>query len=209
MSVDDPLEQSSDSVLTEIDISVENASEQIFKCTPQTLNRWCREIERDYPPLKVGYIKGKARWLRPIDIENIRKYKEGVLEPPESSQQSSEEYQHDDRGVEEAADEGFLTFSTIADQADEEISKALAIRDNFVEDRAEIIALEFSPNTIARDILTKAIDKIEKGTRESLGEIAKGGMHRQFRRKTIPVEPIRSLKGSTSPRSLESSPPQE
>lgn len=194
----------------ELDIKVLDAGERYFNgVKPQTINRWIREIARDYG-ISVGYTKAQARWLTPTDINVLREYQEGVLK---SSKQDScpNDYGngYHPKEVEEVGDEGFTTFSTIADQADEEISKALAIRDNFVEDRALIIAQEFSPNTIARDILTKAISKIEQGSRESLGEIAKGGMHRQFRRTTITVEPIRSLRGVVSPMSLESSPPQE
>lgn len=193
---------SSETITPELDLKVSEAAEQVFKVAPQTVNRWIREIKRDFN-IVLGYEKAKAKWLRPKDIDVLRQYIEGSLKSSDSNESTNEHV--DDRSVDEIGDEGFATFSTIADEADQELNRALAIRDQYVEDRAEIIAQEFHPDTVARDIMARAISKIKTGSSESLGEVARGGMHRPFVRRAIPVDPIRSLNG-TSPKLLESSP---
>ena len=188
-----------ESITPELDVKVSEAASQYFNgVTPQTINRWIREILRDHG-IEVGYMKGSAKWLRPQDIEVLRKYQEGALgsevKKPDSSDRSDD--------VSEAADQGFSTFSSIADEADRELSQALAIRDEYVKDRAAIVAAEFSPDSIARDILTTAIGLIKRTGDESLGEVARGGMYRTFQMKKIETKPIGSLP-SHSPKLLHS-----
>ena len=185
-------------ITPELDLKVQEACDRVFGgVASQTVNRWIREIKRDYG-IDVGYTKAKAKWLTPKDIDVLRQYQEGSLKS--SDGQSDHSQPQDDRfegDIDEAADEGFQTFSKITDEADQELNKALAIRDQYVEDRAAIIAQEFHPDTIARDIMAKAISQIKTGGSESLGEVARGGMHRPFTRKVIAVEPIRSLPGTS------------
>ena len=200
--------EESNALTPELDLKVQEVAETVFNgMAPQTINRWIREIKRDYG-IDVGYTKVKAKWLTPQDIDVLRQYQEGSLQSSSdvgdrSGQTNDDRFEGD---IEEAADEGFQTFSKITDEADQELSKALAIRDQYVEDRAAIIAQEFHPDTIARDIMTRAISKIKTGGSESLGEVARGGMHRPFTRRVIEVEPIRSLNG-TSQNLLESKQP--
>ena len=190
----------SQAIMPELDMKVSEAAVRCFNnVTPQTVNRWIREIARDYG-IEVGYLKAGAKWLKPSDIEVLRKHQEGVL----GSQEINEESSDRSKDVSEAADQGFSTFSTIADEADRELSTALAVRDEFVKDRALIIAQEFSPDSIARDIMTRAIGMITKGGDESLGEVAKGGMFRKFQRREIETQTIRSLSASHSQSALPS-----
>ena len=193
-----------EAITAELDCKVSEAAAAYFNgVTAQTVNRWIRECKRDYQ-IEVGYMKAGARWLTPKDIDVLRKHQEDLLGSEKDSQSKSEDSSDRSKDVSEAADQGFNTFSSIAEEADRELSTALAVRDEFVKDRALIIAQEFSPDSIARDIMTQAIGMITKGGDESLGEVAKGGMFRRFQRRDIETQPIRSLSASHSQSALPS-----
>lgn len=169
------------SVASEIDLKVVEVATEKFKVKPQTLNRWIREVYRDFG-ITIGYMQQGGRWLTPHDIDVLRQYQEGTLG---QGQNDPSVVSQDDRSVEEVGDQGFVTFSQIADETDRQINQALDVRDSYVADRSLVLAQHFHPDTIAKDILQRAIQTIERGGNDSLGEIVQGGMYRSFHRTTM------------------------
>ncbi|WP_017711151.1 hypothetical protein [Prochlorothrix hollandica] len=165
--------------IAEADLKVAEVAGQIFDTTPQTVNRWVREILTKYN-VALGYYEGKTRYLRPSDIDVIRKYREGMLEEEQPPVQGGSRPDGDRVG--EAADEAFRSFSNLTTTIDDQISTALDARDAYIEDRSLMLADAMHPDSICAEILIKAGQNMAAKGAEDLGELAIGGMIRQFRR---------------------------
>lgn len=159
----------------DIDLKVADVA-TLFQTTPQTVNRWVREILAKHN-LELGYYIQATRWLRPEDINTIRAYREGTLEQGEE-----QEVQANGDRVSEVADEAFQGFAKITSRIDQQLNRALDARDRYVANRGRLVAEVFNPDAIAADILRAAAEGISGEGAEDLGEVATGAMVQPFRR---------------------------
>lgn len=165
----------------DVDLKSSDAAE-MFGTTPQTINRWVREILSKHN-LDLGYFVEGARWLRPADVEIIRKYREGDLG---SSDKTEGESANEPQGeyVEQAGDQAHQGFSNITMAIDAQLNQALDARDAYIQSRGQLMGRAFNPNTITTGILQTAAQEIAGEGQEDLGELAMGVMTQPFQRRT-------------------------
>lgn len=175
----------------DIDLKVQDVAE-LFGTTPQTVNRWVRTILAKHK-IDLGYFIEGARWLRPNDINILRKFREGALDADEG-----EEVQDNGDRVTQTADEAYQGFSAVTKRIDDQINRALDLRDNYALDRGRLLGQALNPDSIMADILKVAAQTSSGEGSEDLGELTEGAMVKPFRRTTRNL----NLSGSSGERRL-------